>query len=191
MYWGFLLAFVLGSIPTAYWYSKWFHQLDIRKYGSGNMGATNAYRILGKKAGLIVFFIDIFKGFIPVVVIKMSGFPAEIILLTGIIAVLGHIFSPLVSFKGGKGIATAFGVILGFAPFMALICLTVFFTILYYTRYVSLSSLLAILIFSLYLFFFSPEQWPIQLMAIGLFVLVVFTHRDNIKRLITNKESKL
>src|SRR5690606_39781217 len=107
----------------------------------GNIGATNSLRVLGKKAGIIVLFIDLLKGLIPVLIARKLGFTPENILLTGVFAVLGHLFSPFVGFKGGKGIATAFGVILAFSPLAALISILVFAGVVYFSRYVSLGSI--------------------------------------------------
>lgn len=191
MFWGYFLSFLAGSFPTAYLYALYFHKIDIRQYGSGNMGATNSFRILGKKAGLIVFVLDMLKGLIPVYIMSLYTNNQKIILLTGILAVLAHIFSPWVKFKGGKGIATSFGMILGFSPLAALLAIAVFFICIYYSSYVSLGSLLGVLTFTVFIWFSFKNQPPIPMLCLGLCLLLFATHRNNIKRLITGTENKI
>ena len=187
----YAIAFLIGSIPTAYWYARYFHKLDIRQHGSGNIGATNSLRVLGKKAGALVLIIDLLKGLIPVLIAKKLGFTPESTLLVGVFAILGHLFSPFVGFKGGKGIATAFGVIIGFSPLAALLCVTVFALVFYFTRYVSLGSILGVFVFLIYTLVQFQDNLSVQLLAAGLTVLLVFSHRENIKRLLSGTESKV
>lgn len=191
MYWAYLLSFIAGSFPTAYLYALYFHKIDIRQHGSGNMGATNSLRILGKKAGLIVFVLDLLKGLIPVFITSLYTTDQKVILITGILAVLGHIFSPWVKFKGGKGIATTFGVILVFSPIAALLAITVFFVCIHYSRYVSLGSLLGVATFTLFIWFSFKDQPPVPMLCLGLCFLLFMTHRNNIKRLINGVENKI
>ncbi len=191
MYLEFALAFLLGSIPTAYWYAKYVHQVDIRQHGSGNIGATNSLRVLGKKAGIIVLFIDLLKGLIPVLIVRKLGFTPEYTLLTGVFAVLGHLFSPFVGFKGGKGIATAFGVILAFSPLAALVSVVVFAGVVYFSRYVSLGSICGVLAFWIYLLFQPHLSLETGLTASLLAVLLIISHRENLRRLWKGTESKI
>ena len=187
----YALAFLIGSVPTAFWYAKYVHGLDIRQHGSGNIGATNSLRVLGKKAGIIVLLIDLLKGLIPVLVARKLGFTPENILLTGVFAVLGHLFSPFVGFKGGKGIATAFGVILGFSPLGALICIAVFGLVLYFSRYVSLGSVCGVLAFWVYIFFQPDRSMQTLIIASVLAFLLIISHRKNLGRLWSSTENKI
>jgi len=187
----YAIAFLIGSIPTAYWYARYFHKLDIRQHGSGNIGATNSLRVLGKKAGAIVLIIDLLKGLIPVLIAKNLGFTPESTLMVGLFAIMGHLFSPFVGFKGGKGIATAFGVIIGFSPLAALLCVAVFGLVFYFTRYVSLGSILGVFVFLIVTLVQFQDNLTVQLLAAGLTVLLVFSHRENIKRLLNGTESKV
>lgn len=187
----YAIAFLIGSIPTAYWYARYFHKLDIRQHGSGNIGATNSLRVLGKKAGAIVLIIDLLKGLIPVLIAKNLGFTPESTLTVGLFAIMGHLFSPFVGFKGGKGIATAFGVIIGFSPLAALLCVAVFGLVFYFTRYVSLGSILGVFVFLIVTLVQFQDNLTVQLLAAGLTVLLVFSHRENIKRLLNGTESKV
>lgn len=187
----YAIAFLIGSIPTAYWYARYFHKLDIRQHGSGNIGATNSLRVLGKKAGAIVLIIDLLKGLIPLLIAKNLGFTPESTLMVGLFAVMGHLFSPFVGFKGGKGIATAFGVIIGFSPLTALLCVAVFGLVFYFTRYVSLGSILGVFVFLIVTLVQFQDNLTVQLLAAGLTVLLVFSHRENIKRLLSGTESKV
>jgi glycerol-3-phosphate acyltransferase PlsY len=187
----YVFAYLIGSIPSAYWYAKYFHGIDIRQHGSGNVGATNSLRVLGKKAGIIVLIIDLLKGLLPVLIARNVGFSEEQTFLIGIVCILGHIWSVFAGFKGGKGIATSLGVILAVSPAGAGISLAVFVVIVYVTKYVSLASMLAGLAFVFYYLVFNFEQTNMSLIAFGLFVLLVFTHRENIKRLAEGTESKI
>lgn len=187
----YALAYLIGSIPTAYWYAKTFHNLDIRQHGSGNVGATNSLRVLGKKAGIVVLLIDLLKGLIPVILAQKLGLNDFQVLMVGVSAILGHIFSPFVGFSGGKGIATAFGVILAFSPIGALICLVSFLITFFISKYVSLGSILGAIAFSIYAVFQFRDTPKVQILAVGISVLLIFTHRKNIQRLISRTESKI
>ncbi len=186
----YAFAYLVGSVPTAYWYAKYFHGIDIRQHGSGNVGATNSLRVLGKKAGIIVLIFDLLKGLLPVLIARYLGFSEEQTFLVGIVSILGHIWSVFANFKGGKGIATSLGVILAVAPAGAGISLVVFVAIVYFTRYVSLASMLAGLAFVFYYLVLNFDQTYMAMIAFGLFLLLVFTHRENIKRLANGTESK-
>lgn len=187
---GYALAFLLGSIPTAYWYAKYVHKIDIRKEGSGNIGATNSLRVMGKKAGAIVLIIDLLKGLIPTLVAKKLNYPIENVLAIGSFAVLGHLYSPFVGFKGGKGIATSFGVILGFSLPAAFLALIAFGTTLKTSKYVSLSSIMGVLAFAVYTILQNYTNLVIVAITITLTTLLIYSHRENIKRLVAGTENK-
>lgn len=200
----FLLVFVaylLGSIPSAVWVSKHFYGMDIREHGSGNAGATNTFRILGKNAGIIVMVADMLKGFLAVKLSLFSYYSwhpepsiafVNLQVVLGIAAVLGHIFPIFANFRGGKGIATLFGMILGIQPLVAVSLVGVFMLMLFATRYVSLSSISASIAFPLLiLFIFREPELSYKIFAIGTAALVVLTHHKNISRLLTGSESKV
>jgi len=201
----FVVAYLIGSVPTAVWYGKKYHQTDVREHGSGNAGATNTFRVLGKKAGSIVMAIDVFKGFLatmlPVIALNLDWFVAfsepqfvHIKLFCGIGAVIGHIFPLYASFKGGKGVATLLGMVIGINPIAALGCVAVFLTVFLTSKYVSLSSMVSGLAFPLLLliqwvFEFSPSSF-LRIFGFVIFGLLVFTHRKNIKRLMNGEENR-
>lgn len=193
-----LFAYLLGSIPSAVWVSKRFYGIDIREHGSGNAGATNTFRVLGKNAGVIVMIADMLKGFIAVKLSILSTYTwtsepfVNLQVILGIAAVLGHIFPVWAGFRGGKGIATLFGMILGIQPLVAVSLVGVFMLMLLVTRYVSLSSISASIAFPLLiLFIFREPELSYKIFAIGTAALVVLTHHKNITRLLTGSESKV
>lgn len=185
-----VLAYLIGSIPTAYWYGKAVHKVDIREMGSGNSGATNSLRVLGKKAGIIVLLIDIFKGLIVVWIARFAGFSLEDQFIIGIAAVIGHLLPVFAQFKGGKGIATSFGIIVGINPYGAIICVLIFVIVVKFSKYVSLGSLLGAFSFLIFSFFAYKDSSFIQLCCFLLFAILCFTHRQNIKRLANGVENK-
>lgn len=194
-----VLAYFLGSIPSAVWISRTIFGFDIRNYGSGNSGATNTYRILGSKWGTIVMVADMVKAIIAV---KLAYFLPESFhndaylvnmqLGLGLAAVLGHIFPIWAEFKGGKGVASLFGMVLGIQPNVALCCVGVFILVLFLTRWVSLSSILASIAFPVFILvvFNEPETWY-RVFALIVAMLVLLTHQKNINRLIRGNESKV
>jgi acyl phosphate:glycerol-3-phosphate acyltransferase len=195
-----ILAYLIGSIPTAVWISKGYYGIDIREHGSGNAGATNTFRVLGTTAGCAVMLIDMLKGFLAVKLSLLSHLTwhsepfVNLQVFLGLAAVLGHIFPIWADFRGGKGIATLFGMILSIQPQVALSLVAVFLLMLYLTRYVSLSSITASLAFPLLIFFiFNAHAHEIsyQLFAVSTALLVVLTHHKNISRLISGNENKV
>ncbi len=188
-------AYLLGSIPTAVWYGKVFHGIDIRQHGSGNSGANNSLRILGKTAGITVLIIDLLKGlfavFLTQYVLKTND--QLLPLLMGIIAILGHLYPIFAQFRGGKGIATALGVIIAVLPMSVFACVVVFFLTVVLTKYVSLGSLLGALAFPIQV---SLEIWNVVSdnyyigLAWLLFFILAYAHRENIQRLFKGVESK-
>lgn len=195
-----LLAFVsylFGSIPSAVWMGRRFHGIDVRAHGSGNAGATNTFRVLGKKTGIAVLIADVTKGYassLLVLFLPLDTYEqlVQFRLLFGAFAVLGHIYPIFAQFKGGKGIATLLGVVIGLHPVLALICVGVFLMVLITTHYVSVGSMLATIAFPLFTYWLPSVQRSAWLMGFGIVasVLVVFTHRKNIQRLLAGNESK-
>lgn len=191
-------AYLLGSIPTAVWVGKQFYNIDIREHGSKNAGATNTIRVLGVKAGLAVFIVDVLKGFAAVKLAPLaphvapeSNAGALLAIALGIAAFLGHLFPIFAQFKGGKGVATLCGVIFALHTAATLITLAVFTIVLASTRYVSLSSITAGIAFPLILYFpLRVRQTPLLIFAACAALLLLYTHRANIKRLINGEESK-
>ncbi|MDR3680248.1 MAG: glycerol-3-phosphate 1-O-acyltransferase PlsY [Flavipsychrobacter sp.] len=193
-----VLAYLVGSLPTAVLVSKKVYGIDIREHGSGNAGATNTFRILGSKAGSFVMFVDMMKGFAAVQLSCFSSLPwkseqfTNLQIVLGIAAVLGHIFPIWAEFRGGKGIATLFGMILSIQPLVAVSLVAVFVFMLFLTRYVSLSSICASITFPVLIFFiFNAPELSYKLFAISTALLVVLTHHKNISRLLTGNESKV
>jgi glycerol-3-phosphate acyltransferase PlsY len=178
---------------------KYYHGIDIREHGSGNAGATNTFRIFGKKLGITVLIIDILKGWIAVklfYVLYESGQSVDELfnlkIRLGICALLGHVFPIYVGFKGGKGVATLLGIILALNHEAALMSIGVFLIVFLITRYVSLSSILAGLFFPVVVMVISKTSQPAMVVfALMISVAVVITHQKNIERLLSNKESRV
>jgi len=194
-----ILAYLIGSIPTAVWISKSVFGIDIRDYGSGNAGATNTFRVLGSKWGSMVMLVDVTKGliatslyiFIPYYLNNELA-RTNFMIALGMMAILGHIFPIFANFRGGKGVATLLGMALAIQPMVALICLGVFIITLLSTRFVSLSSMLAGVAFMvLILFIFNERETVYRLFAIIVALMVVITHQKNISRLLKGTENKL
>lgn len=184
-----LFSFLLGSIPFGFIMTYLFSKEDIRKIGSGNIGATNVSRKLGFLGGFITFLLDGFKGYLAVWIMMMLTILPYWIGLAGLMAVLGHCFTPFLGFKGGKGIATSFGVFLKISPYPALLCFLIFIIILILFKYVSLSSLISSASFPPLSYFFNINEWFI-VYSVCICILIIFKHRENIKRLIEKKEPK-
>jgi acyl phosphate:glycerol-3-phosphate acyltransferase len=195
-----ILAYLMGSIPSAVWIGKTLYGVDVREFGSGNAGATNTFRVLGKKAGLLVLTMDILKGWLAVV---MAAFISEappqtsqfvdLQIVLGVAAVIGHIFPVFAGFRGGKGIATLFGVILAAHPLACLISLGVFLLVFLAFRYVSLGSITAAIAFPVAVItVFADRVVPsMVIFSIMVAILVMITHQKNIERLIRREESKM
>jgi acyl phosphate:glycerol-3-phosphate acyltransferase len=195
-----VIAYLLGSVPSAVWVSKWMYGIDIREHGSGNAGATNTFRILGKQAGSAVMIADMMKGFLAVKLSIFSHYAwtsepfVNLQIFLGLAAVIGHIFPIWAEFRGGKGIATLFGMILSIHPIVAISLVLVFVMMLMLTRYVSLSSIAASIAFPLLILFIfnaQAQELSYRLFAIATAFLVVLTHHKNISRLISGNESKV
>lgn len=186
-------GYLLGSIPTAVWYGRVFHGIDVRKAGSGNAGATNSLRVLGKKAGIVVLCVDILKGLGAVLLAKYFVEESSFVpMWVGLAAVLGHLFPIWAQFRGGKGVATSLGVILALFPIGALGALLVFLTVTKATKYVSLASLSGPAAFIVAIVLWKPVQMTYLLyFGVALWLLLIWTHRANIGRLLRGEEPKL
>ena len=220
------VSYVIGSIPTSLMAGKMLKGIDIRQFGSGNAGGTNAFRVLGWKPGLIVTLIDIIKGIVAAVGVvaffrhhPIGVFPdineVALRLLAGMSAVIGHVFTLFAGFKGGKGVSTAAGMLIGIAPVSMLMVIGIFFLTVYLSRHVSVASMLAAIAFPLiiavrkYIFelgggldyyvklfgsqLFFHDSLDYHLMIFGLIVAlaILYTHRANIRRLISGTESRV
>jgi acyl phosphate:glycerol-3-phosphate acyltransferase len=194
-----VLAYLIGSIPSSVWVSQYFFDIDIRDYGSGNAGATNTYRVLGPRWGTLVMIADMLKGIVAVklALLLPNYIDNETQLQTlqiglGLAAVVGHIFPIWAEFKGGKGVATLFGIVLGISPWTALSCVGIFLLVLYLTRFVSLSSILASIAFPVFiLVVFNVDNEIYRVFAIAVALMVLLTHQKNIGRLLKGGESKV
>lgn len=181
-------AYLLGSIPTGLLLSKAFG-VDIRTKGSGNIGATNVYRTMGKKIGILTLLGDCLKGLIPVLIAKTMHLPDAWVALVGLAAFLGHVYTVFLGFKGGKGVATALGVFLGTSPLSVLIALAVFISVLYARRYVSLASISAAALVPVAVVFAEGKPELIA-MSVAVAAIVIFRHRENIVRLRAGTENR-
>ena len=194
-----IAAYLLGSIPSAVWIGKWFYGKDVREFGSGNAGATNTFRVLGKKAGTIVLIADILKGAAAVGLVQFSGlidYSAEAVinlkLVLGLAAFLGHIFPVFAEFKGGKGVATLLGCAFALYWQPALMCALVFLLAFGLSGYVSLGSLAAALFYPVaVIVILQTEYSSLVLFSLLVSLLLLITHQKNIERLLTHTENRI
>ncbi len=194
-----LSAYLIGSIPTAVWVSKYFFNIDIRDYGSGNAGATNTFRVLGSKWGTIVMSVDVLKGVLATSLYILLPYyltdewdRTNFMIGLGLSAVLGHIFPIWANFRGGKGVATLLGMAVAIQPLVAVCCIGVFLLVLYLTRFVSLSSILAGVSFMVFiLFIFNEKETLYRIFAVLVALMVILTHQKNITRILKGTESKV
>jgi len=197
-----ILAYLCGSIPTAVWIGLAFYDIDVREYGSGNAGATNTFRVLGKKAGIPVMLLDILKGWTATNLAYFIGVSTtgaynstaytNYALALGVAAVMGHLFPIFAGFRGGKGVATLFGMILAIHLHAALLCVLVFVVVLLITRYVSLSSIAAAFTYPIGVSFIFPTSIrSVVIYGMCICLLILVTHQKNIERLLKGKESKV
>ena len=191
------VAYLLGSIPSAVWIGRRFYGVDVRQHGSKNAGATNTLRVLGLRAALPVFAIDMLKGLAAVMLSHLAGYPAgsdamfnlKVALVAA--AVIGHILPVFAGFKGGKGVATLAGAVLGVYPLAVLLCLVVFAVVFGLTRYVSLGSMSAGVAFPVFVIGVLGERsLALIVFSVVIALLLLFTHRKNIRRLLSHTESK-
>jgi acyl phosphate:glycerol-3-phosphate acyltransferase len=205
-----ILAYLMGSIPSAVWIGKYFYKTDVREYGSGNAGATNVFRVLGKKAGIPVLLLDVLKGFGGGCLAVFSSYSrgstqfTNLELVLGMAALVGHIFPIFAQFRGGKGIATLLGIIMGVHLFAGLISIAVFTTVLLISNYVSLASILSSIFFPIivliigkivtptatHLSMIPAFTKPLLIFSILIPIMVIITHQKNIERLLRKEESK-
>jgi len=196
---GVVLAYFIGAIPTGYIFGKLAKGIDIREHGSGNVGATNVYRTVGKTAGVTVFVIDFLKGFvavtlIPFCIIKFCLEPGESLhgfqyILLGIAAIFGHVWTIFLKFKGGKGVATTAGVVTGVAPIIFAICFSVWIIVFLTWRYVSLASIVAAILLPIVAVVMG-KSFGFIIFCSCMTILAVYFHRTNIKRLLQGNENK-
>lgn len=188
---GFVAGYIIGGIPFGYLIAR-LRGIDIKKVGSGNIGFSNVFRSVGKLEGVVVLIGDIVKGFLPAIVFKQV-YGIHFGLIAGIAAMLGHIFTPFLRFKGGKGVATGLGVFIGLAPCSALFSLLVWIAVVAITHYISLGSIAAAIALPLFIYFsryLVRDEYHITLEILTILVclLVIIMHRENIKRLVRGEE---
>ena len=193
-----VVGYLLGSIPTAVWVGKRFYGVDVREHGSKNAGATNTFRVLGKKPGKIVLIIDVLKGLLAVLTPQLM-YPElsyesiiQLKIIAAITVILGHVFPLFAGFKGGKGVATALGVIIAIHPLAACICLGIFLAVFLTFNYVSLGAIITSVFFPIVLIFvFQEKSFPLIIFSIVIGSAVVITHKKNIVRLMNGTENKM
>ena len=194
-----LLSYLTGAFPSAVWVGKTFYNTDVREYGSGNAGATNTFRVLGKGAGIPVLFMDIFKGWLSVNYVSFisnsDALSPELFfenqLAFGIAAVIGHLFPIYTGFRGGKGIATMLGLLIGFQTLAALFSFVIFVVVFLISRYVSLASIIASFSFPIFVILFLGSVNPsLNLFTIFVPILSLITHQKNIERIVRGEEVK-
>jgi glycerol-3-phosphate acyltransferase PlsY len=195
----FILAYLIGSIPTSVWIGKSIHGIDIREHGSGNAGATNTIRVLGWKTGIPVLLVDVSKGWVAAMLpvffhlaLKDSPMITNLQILTGLAAIIGHIFPVYAGFRGGKGVATVFGFLLAINPAVTGVCIGVFLLVLLITGIVSVSSMSAGIAFPICtIFIFNTPSLVLKIFSILVGIALLVTHRQNIGRLFRGEEKKL
>ena len=194
-----LLSYLLGSVPSAVWAGKIFHGIDVREHGSGNAGTTNVIRVLGWKTGIPVLIVDLAKGWaatmLPVFLNLADKGSASLInlqIISGLTAIIGHIFPVFAGFRGGKGVATMFGVLLAIHPLLTLSCLGIFLIVFILTGIVSVSSMSAGVAFPILLLtVFGTDSIVFRIFSVFVGIALLVTHRKNIGRLLRGEEAKL
>ncbi|MGX7162664.1 glycerol-3-phosphate 1-O-acyltransferase PlsY [Enterococcus massiliensis] len=194
-----LTAYLLGSIPSGVWVGKLFYKKDIREFGSGNMGTTNTFRVLGKTAGILVFVLDVLKGTLATCLPALFHLTSINPLWFGICAILGHTFPIFAGFKGGKAVATSGGMLLGYSPIFFLYSIIVFVIGLFFTSMVSLTSMIAAVIITISTILLPivapailPKQnWLLTFITLGITLFIFYRHRENIKRIKEGTESRV
>lgn len=186
-----LAGYLLGSIPSSYLVARWLGGVDLRQHGSKNLGATNLYRTLGWRYALPAGLFDVAKGMVPVVVFApRAGSGAWVPLALGVSAIVGHVFSVFVGFRGGKGVATAAGAVLGLAPLPLGVSAVVWALLVWVTGYVSVASMFGAVAFPLAVWLLQPDDHYVILGGLVLAAFIVFNHRDNIRRLLKGREAR-
>jgi glycerol-3-phosphate acyltransferase PlsY len=186
-----LASYLLGAIPTSFLAGKLFRGIDLRQHGSGNLGATNLYRTLGARYAVPVGLFDMAKGAVPVMLIApLASGSRYFAILCGIVAVVGHVFSVFVRFRGGKGVATASGVMLGLTPWAVLVSLAVWLVVVRASGYVSLGSMVGAIVLPVAAWLLHPLQRDIIWIQILVALAIVWLHRANIRRLLAGTENR-
>ena len=195
-----IIGYLFGSIPTAVWIGRIYYNLDVREHGSKNAGATNTFRVLGKKPGIIVLLIDVLKGIIasifPILFMDLHemsyAFLISLRLVSSIFSMIGHVLPVFAGFKGGKGVATSLGVLIGLQPFAALLCFSVFLIVFVSFKFVSFGAIMSAVTYPFIVYSADPNVlFHEMIFTVILSSAVVFTHRKNILRLIKGEESKM
>lgn len=195
----FIIAYLLGSIPAGVWIGKLFFKKDIRTFGSGNTGTTNTFRVLGKKAGMAVFAIDLLKGTLATCLPLLAHVDNIDPLWFGLAAIVGHTFPIFAGFKGGKAVATSAGMLLGYSPTFFLYCAVIFFTILYISSMVSLTSMLSAALITVSTIIvpkvapgiLHTQSWLFTIILTALTIFIVYRHRENIQRIMAGNENRV
>jgi acyl phosphate:glycerol-3-phosphate acyltransferase len=187
-----IASYLLGAVPTSYLAARLFRGIDLREHGSRNLGATNLYRVLGWRYAIPVGLLDAAKGLVPVLVFAPRVSSSELFaLICGLVAVVGHVFSVFVGFKGGNGVATAAGVMLGLTPAALGVAVLVWAALVYLTGYVSVGSIVAAVIFPLAVYLLEPPEQPAMLwLDVAVAAAIVWFHRGNIQRLFKGTENR-
>ena len=187
-----IFSYLLGAVPFGLLFARLFGDVDVRSVGSGNIGATNVLRASGKKAAGLTLLSDVLKGYLPVLLVHLLFHDDLTTALSGAAAVLGHNFPVYLKFKGGKGVATGFGVVLAVSPWMGLTCLMAWLVASLIWRYSSLSALIAFAVYPLLTFLASPaSSRPYGALSLFLFAMIYYRHRENIRRLIQGTEPRI
>jgi acyl phosphate:glycerol-3-phosphate acyltransferase len=184
-------AYLIGAIPFGLLFGKALGGVDVRGVGSGNIGATNVLRAAGKKAAILTLVADCLKGFIPVLLAAMLFSDELLSVLSGMATILGHSFPVYLKFKGGKGVATSFGVVFAVAPGTGLVCLLAWAAAAVLWRFSSLSALLSFALYPLVTFFVHGDSKPQAVLSLFVFGMIYYRHRENIRRLISGTETKI
>ena len=185
-----ILSYICGAIPFAYIITKKFKNIDIRKCGSGNPGATNVFRTVSKSLGILTFVLDCLKGFIPVWFAAYLSSSVYFILAVALVTLLGHIFTVFLNFNGGNGVAVGFGIFLALNPLATMLCLIIFIVVVAISKYVSLGSIIAAVMLPVNLYIFNSE--PVLIIFSSVIVtIVIIRHISNIKRIIAGTENKI
>ncbi|STO31577.1 G3P acyltransferase [Fusobacterium necrogenes] len=189
-----VIGYIFGALPNGVWIGKYCKGIDIREHGSKNSGATNAYRVLGVKYGIIVLIADAIKGFLPPFIASKFGITGNFLLIIGMIAIIGHTFSFFLNFNGGKGVATSLGVFLFLIPQVTFTLIIIFIAVVTITKYISLGSIISAIMLPLLTYFYPTQnnlnKLPLVLMTIIIGLFVVYKHKSNIKRLLKGTENK-
>ncbi len=186
-----IISYLLGSIPFGLWLGKLLKGIDVREHGSHNIGATNTLRVLGKPIGITTLVLDIGKGWLAVKLVQwLFGIYIDwMLVLIGLVAVVGHIFPIYLKFKGGKGVATTFGIFLAITPLATLYTMIAFVIVVALTRYMSVGSIVAAVCFPIFIYF-TARNWVYLTLAVILGIFIIIRHRSNIKRLMNETENK-